>query len=107
MLEAFPAASNQTLTLFDEAGIEMLLAKIVVEMDRGKFGIDDELAERGVAGDVPLVRGVQSFGIDHAKDISQVQIALPDVLDIFAADFAEVAFFAMHGEFGQVKMVSG
>ncbi len=65
------------------------------------------VVERGVAGDVPFVRGVQRFGIDHAQDIAQVEVALPDVFHIFAADFAEIAFFAVHDELDREKMVSG
>ena len=33
-------------------------------------------------------------GIDLADHISQVQVAIPDILDVAAADVAQIAFFA-------------
>ena len=51
-------------------------------------------ASVGIAADVSLGRRVQHFGVEHADDVAQVQIAIGELGHILAADVAEIAFVA-------------
>jgi hypothetical protein len=92
--EATPAAGEEAFLLLYIGRVEKALVEASSDEDGLKVGIDDELSEGGVAADVAFASGVERFGIDLADDVAEVEIALPDVLDICAAKVAEIALFA-------------
>src|SRR5687767_3471005 len=86
LLQPLPAASDEAFLLADEGGIELALVEIATGGDRLKIGVGDELSERGIAADVALASRMKRLGIDLADHVAEIEIALPDVLDIAAAD---------------------
>src|SRR5438128_165650 len=90
-----PAAGDEALLLTDVSRIELAFIKRTFDGDGLKFRIDDKLGQRRIAADVALARRMQRFGIDLANDVAEVEIAVPDVLDVAAADIAEVTFFTL------------
>ena len=99
LLETTPAAGNETFLVADVCRIELAFVKGAFNDDRLEVVFDDELGEGGIAADVPLAGRVERFGIDLADDVAQVEIAVPDVLDVAATDVAQVTFFAAsHGK---------
>ena len=80
-----------------EAWVEFLYydGERSLDDERWKIGIDDKLRQCRIAADVSLARGVQRLRIDLPNHVSQIQIAIPDVLHVAATDGAQIAFFAL------------
>ena len=99
LLQATPAAGDKPFLLADMRHVELPLVERPFNRHRIEIRIDNELGQRWIAADVALAGGVKRLGIDLANDIAQVEIAIPDVFDIAAADVAQIAFFAAgHGD---------
>ena len=64
-------------------------------------------ASVGIAAEVPLGRDVQGLGIDLAQDVAEVEVRVGDVLDLLAADLAEVALLALGHRHAPRDPVSG
>lgn len=98
LLQALPAAGEQSFFRADEGGIEMLLGEWSVTHDGRKRLVDDELRLGGIAADVALPAVRQVARRNTADDETQVKITVDDLLDLFAAHIAEVALFTPHRE---------
>ena len=92
---------RSAFALADEGRIELPLVERAFDDDRLEVVGDDVLRERRVAADVALAGRVQHFGIEHADDVAQVEIAIGELGHILAAHVAEIAFVAFgHGRSG-------
>ena len=82
----------------DVGGIELPLVERTFDEQRWEVVGDDVLRERRVAANVALRRGVEHFGVEHADDVAEVEIAIGELGHVVAADVAEIAFVAFgHG----------
>jgi len=98
LFESAPAACDEPLLFANMGRVELPLVERTFDDHGLKIQIDNELSERWITADVAFSRGMERLGIDLANDIAQVQIAIPDILDVTAANFTEIAFFATsHG----------
>ncbi len=99
LVEALPASGEELFLLVDIRGVERPFVEGAFDKDGLEIFGDDVLRERGVAEDVAFGGGVQDFGVEQSDDVAQVEIAVGERCDVFAADFAEVAFVAFgHSE---------
>jgi len=98
-LQSLPASREESFLLANVGPVECAFVEWAFDDHRLKIVGDDVLGERSVAADVTLGAGMQNFGVEHADDVSQVEIAVGQIGDIMAADFAEITFVAFrHGE---------
>jgi hypothetical protein len=63
--------------------------------DRLEIVGDDELRKHRVAADVALAGRMQRFRIELPNHVTQIEIAIGEILHVAAADIAEIAFFAL------------
>ena len=93
-LQALPAARDERLLHLDRGGIEASFVEGAFNLDRIEARVNDELGLHRIAADVPLGMPDEGPRFDQADDEAQIEIAVGDVGDFFAADRAEIALFA-------------
>jgi hypothetical protein len=94
-LEALEASRDERFHAGTLRRVELCLAEWAFHRDGRKAVVEDELGEEGVAFQVAFGGGEKIPHGDLADDETQVEIALGDVLDLVAADFAEIPLITL------------
>ena len=84
--------------LADEGVVER--APIEGAFDRNRLEVvgHNKLRECWIAADMPLGLRMQHLGIEHPDDVAQIEIAIGNRSDVFAANLTEIAFVTFsHG----------
>ena len=95
LLQPAPAAREQSLALFDESRVELTLIEGAFFYHGRKIVGHNELGQGSVAADVAFLLGMQHFGIEHAHDVTQVEIAVVNFGHVLATDIAQVTLVAL------------
>lgn len=93
-LKPMPATREKDFLLADVLGIKRAFIERAFQSFRFKIIGHDVLRQRRVAADVALGRGVEHFGIKLADNVAEIEVALGQRGDVFAANFAEITFVA-------------
>jgi len=94
LLQPMPTASYLFLLLMHSRRILQALVERAFHDDGRKPLVDDKLRLHRIAAEVSFASVKQLAQFDQPEDVSQVQIAVGDLGDLFATDFAEVALIA-------------
>ena len=94
-LKSPKTASHETFSFSNVVWIEVGFGKFAFHRDRLEIVGNDELGQYRVASNVAFGCDVKEFRIQHPDDVTQVKIRDEDILDVLAADRADITFVAL------------